>query len=280
MKVRSVPVWSLVVVCLFGSAESVTAQCEPDGDIQFVCGPVSPEDLVAVPDTPWVIVAGIEDDGYLYATSTQDHRSSVLFPTPTIQSQPDALFRDCPGPATERFTPHGLSLRPGDGGMHTVYVVRHGAREAIEVFELDAGGADPSVTWVGCVVAPDGVTFNSVAALPDGGFAATHFNRPVGQIWEWQPETAWTEVPGSETNGPNGLVSSPDGRWLYIGGWGTQSLIRLSRGQTTVQVDSVRWGSTSITFTGHRMARCLRPATSGAHRSRSSSVSASGDAMG
>ena len=28
------------------------AQCTPDGDVQFVCGPVSPEDLVLVPETP------------------------------------------------------------------------------------------------------------------------------------------------------------------------------------------------------------------------------------
>ncbi len=56
--------------------------------------------------------------------------------------------------------------------------------------------------------------------------AATHFNQPVGELWEWQPDDGWTEVPGSEWNGPNGLVSSPDGRWFYIGGWGTNSLVR------------------------------------------------------
>ena len=41
---------------------------------------------------------------------------------------------------------------------------------------------------------------------------------------------------------PNGLVVSPDGRWFYIGGWGTESLIRLSRGQTPVQKESVEVG--------------------------------------
>lgn len=45
------------------------------------------------------------------------------------------------------------------------------------------------MTLVGCVVAPDGVTFNSLTALPDGGIAAIHFNRPVGEVWEWQPVT-------------------------------------------------------------------------------------------
>ena len=261
MRLRMVPVSLAVVMCLLGLASPSAAQCDPDGDVQFVCGPVSPEDLVAVPGSPWVIVSGMEDDGYLYATDTRTHRSAVLFPHATFRSRPDASFSGCGGPVTRQFRPHGLSLRPGRNGTHTLYVVRHGAREAIEVFAVDARGAMPSVTWVGCVEAPEGVTFNSVAALPGGGFAATHFNRPTGELWEWQPDAGWATVPGSETNGPNGLVASPDGRWFYIGGWGTKALIRLSRGQTPVQkdavdvgfhIDNVRWAPDgSLLAAGH-----------------------------
>jgi len=68
-------------------------------------------------------------------------------------------------------------------------------------------------------------------------------------------------VPGSETNGPNGQVSSGDGRWFYIGGWGTRFLIRLSRGQTPAQIysvevgfhiDNVRWAPVgSLLAAGH-----------------------------
>ncbi len=261
MRLRMVPVSFVVVMCLLGLASPSAAQCDPDGDVQFVCGPVSPEDLVAVPGSPWVIVSGMEDDGYLYATDTRTHRSAVLFPHATFRSRPDASFSGCGGPVTRQFRPHGLSLRPGRNGTHTLYVVRHGAREAIEVFAVDARGAMPAVTWVGCVEAPEGVTFNSVAALPGGGFAATHFNRPLGELWEWQPDAGWATVPGSETNGPNGLVASPDGRWFYIGGWGTKALIRLSRGQTPVQkdavdvgfhIDNVRWAPDgSLLAAGH-----------------------------
>ena len=191
MRFRLAPASLLIVVGVLGLARSVEAQCEPDGDVQFVCGPVSPEDLVAVPESPWVIVSGMEDDGYVYATDTRDHHSMVLFPTETVQTQPAASFSDCAGPSTEAFRPHGLSLRPGDGGRHTLYVVRHGAREAIEVFDLDIRAAVPSLTWRGCAVAPDGVTFNSVAALPGGGFAATHLSPPTGELWEWQPDKGW-----------------------------------------------------------------------------------------
>jgi len=73
-----------------------------------------------------------------------------------------------------------------------------------------------------------------------------------GQLWEWHPKTGWKVVPGSEAAGPNGIEISKDGKWLYIGGWGSQSVIRLSRGQTPAKkdtvavgfrVDNLRWAS-------------------------------------
>ena len=262
MRLRNLPVSFLALVCLVGTASPSEAACDAEGDVQFLCGPVSPEDLIAVPQSPWVIVSGMEDDGYLYVADTRDHTSTVLYPTESSRPEHDtATYGSCPGPASSQFRPHGLSLRPGTDGMHTLYVVRHGGREAIEVFTVDASDSSPTVTWVGCVMAPESVGFNSVAALPEGGFAATNFRRPVGELWEWQPAAGWAKVPGSETSGPNGLVVSADGRWFFIGGWGTESLIRLSRGQTPVQkdevavgfhIDNVRWAPDgSLLAAGH-----------------------------
>ncbi len=235
---------SLLVPSLLGVARTSEAQCDPVDGVEFVCGPVSPEDLLAVPDQPWIISAGMEDDGYLYATHARDHQTTVLFPTNENRLQPDEAFAGCVDPRVDAFRPHGLSIRPGQGGQHVLYVVRHGARESIEVFALNVGvgGTVPSVTWTGCIQAPDGVAFNSVAALPDGGLAATNFKQPKGELWEWQADTGWTKVPGSDTGVPNGLVVSPDGRWFYIGGYDTKSVIRLSRGRTPVQMDSVEVG--------------------------------------
>jgi len=262
MRLRIFPTLLLTVVCVVGSVSPSEAQCEPDGDVQFVCGPVSPEDLAPVPRSPWILVSGMEDDGYLYATDVRDHTSSVLFPTQMARPRHDrGTYGSCPGPVTGGFRPHGLSLRPGANTTHTLYVVRHGEREAIEVFEVDAGGASPTLVWIGCVVAPEGVSMNSVAALPGGGFVVTNFQMAAGELWEWQPGDGWERVPGSEMAGPNGIVASDDGRWLYIGGWATQSLIRLSRGQTPPQissvdvghhVDNVRWAPDgSLLAAGH-----------------------------
>ena len=250
---RSLTVIGTFVTCVLtlGACNSATAACDPEGDIEFLCGPVNPEDLISVPQSPWVIVSSMEDEGHLYLADTRDHTATVLFPTETSRPRQDATtYGDCSGPPTAQFRPHGLSLRPGNDGTHTLYVVGHGGREAVEVFQLDTSGTSPTATWIGCVMAPDMVGLNSVAALPDGGFVATNFQFTGGELWEWHPVEGWAKVPGSETDSPNGVVVSPDGRWFYIGGWGSQSLIRLSRGQTPVQkdavdvgfqVDNVRW---------------------------------------
>ncbi len=251
----------LAVALLLVPASPAAAQCEPDGEVQFLCGPVSPEDLAPVPDTPWVIVSSMIDGGSLYAADTRDHSATAIYPVQTSEPRQDtATYGACPGPVSRDFRPHGLYLRPGEDGRHTLLVVGHGAREAIEVFEVDAtGGGAPALTWVGCAVASEPLSLNSVVSLPDGGIVAT--SPRTGDIWEWEGGTDWTRVPGSEDIGPNGLEISPDGEWFYVGGYGRQALIRLSRGRTPVEqhpidvgfhIDNVRWGpGNTLLAAGH-----------------------------
>ena len=215
------------------------AECDADGDVQFLCGPVSPEDLAQVPDSPWVVASGMEDDGYLYFTNSDDLSTTAVYPAANARHELIDRFADCPGPLTSGFRPHGVNLVRGENGIHTLLVVRHGDRESIEVFEIQVTSSTPDLTWIGCVIAPDGIVFNSVVATPERGMAATHMNLPMGAVYEWQPGADWEQVPGSESAGPNGIEISPDGKWFYIGGWGTRSIIKLSRGQSEVIVDSV-----------------------------------------
>src|SRR5262249_55993615 len=92
----------------------------------------------------------------------------------------------------------------------------------------------PALTWIGCVVAPEGAVFNAVVALPEGGVAATNTRGPkdVGAVLEWHAATGWNAVPGSEILRLNGLEISKDGKTFYIAGWGDQTMVRLERGQT------------------------------------------------
>ena len=54
MSIRILWVSCVMAVCGLGLAGPAAAQCEPEGDIRFVCGPISPEDLALIPETPWV----------------------------------------------------------------------------------------------------------------------------------------------------------------------------------------------------------------------------------
>ena len=99
------------------AAAAHAQDCEPDGEVQFLCGPVSPEDLAPVPQSPWVIVSSMVDEGHLYLADTRDYTSTILFPTITSRPRHDtATYGACPGPVSRQFRPHGLYLRPGKTG--------------------------------------------------------------------------------------------------------------------------------------------------------------------
>ena len=247
------------------------ASCEPSGPVRFVCGLNGPEDLVQVPGTRWLIASSFAGDG-LALVDTRTSAVIKLFPSATATTRPDTTTYDaCPGPpvTAPRFQTHGLFLKPGRGGRHALYVVAHGPRESVEVFEIDARGAMPGITWVGCAVAPDPIGLNSVLALPEGGFIATNFQSRTppgsggggfqaalingennGELWEWHTKSGWKKVPGSESAGANGVEMSKDGKWLYVAQWGNRTFARLSRNSVRVtrdviqlgfRVDNVRW---------------------------------------
>lgn len=266
--------------------------CDARGPVKFVCGTLNPEDVVSVPDSRWVLVSGM-NGGAIHAVSRETFAPTRLFPLSTPRERFDRkTYATCPGPLDpnekEKFSAHGLNIRAGRNGAHIVYLVHHGFRESIEVFELDAKATTPTLTWIGCVVAPEEVTLNSVAPLPHGGFVATNpYNKTIadarnragrgevaGEVREWEPGKGWSVVPGSESAGPNGIEASSDGQWLYINMWPARKMLRLSRGQTPVKKDvvdvafhpdNIRWQADgTLLSAGHdaptmaRATECLR----------------------
>src|SRR5262249_22012325 len=146
-----------------------------------------PEDLVRVPGTPWVVVSATQG-GPMRIVNTRDLSTRVAFPLPNSQPRFDAgTYRSCPGPweppAGARSISHGINVRRGQQGVHTLYAIHHGYRETVEVYQVDARAETPAFTWIGCIPAPTGVVFNGVAPLPDGGLAATQtFRSGVAEI--------------------------------------------------------------------------------------------------
>ena len=73
----TVGVFTICILWL-GAAGAHAQTCEPDGEVQFLCGPVSPEDLAPVPQSPWVVVSSMVDEGHLYLADTRDHTAILL----------------------------------------------------------------------------------------------------------------------------------------------------------------------------------------------------------
>lgn len=265
MRVPTLVGLTLALLVSLGTHTPRAASCDPEGDIQFVCDLVPPaEDLLLLPGGKHVLTSGIGANGKIRLIDVQDKRVTVLFPTARPQVRLDAkTYSSCPGPITPddyaKFSAHGFSLREGRNRIHTLYVVAHGFRESVEVFELDGRVNSPTLTWLGCVPVPEGKELNAVVALPDGGIAGTvrthrGMTDPVvrdkvnaglmvnGEVWEWHAGSGWKKIPGTEGRGINGLEVSADGRWYYIDEHGAKSVIRVSRGQTPVKRDVVALG--------------------------------------
>lgn len=260
-------------------AAQAPADCAGAAGVEYVCGLQAPEDLVVLPGGQWVVAGAYAGSGGVYLVNAANKTTVRAYPAADAADRLDSnTYASCPGPpdaATKaKFQTHGLYLLPGATSVHRLFVVLHGGRESVEVFEVDARQATPRLTWIGCAVAPEPIGLNSVRGLPDGGFIATNFlvrngmggpamnammsGETNGELWEWHTASGWQKVPGSEAAGANGLEMSDDGRWLYVAAWGSQSFFRLSRlprapsrgGQETpvreevplgFRVDNIRW---------------------------------------
>ncbi|MCC6202780.1 MAG: SMP-30/gluconolactonase/LRE family protein [Gammaproteobacteria bacterium] len=283
-----------------GTEAAVAASCEPQGAMAFVCDTPNAEDLIRVGASRWLIASGMSGEGIagrLHLIDAETRTRSMLFPGDTPAQRHDrAMFPACPGPIDAGdFSAHGLDLLAVATKQYRLYVVGHGAREAIEVFDLDARGATPSVTWVGCVPMPATAMMNSIAVLPDGSFVATEMYSAVernafalvaagevsGRVYFWRPGAAPVVVPGTELSGPNGLAFSADGEHLFIAVYGSREVRRYRRGGTSwsdgvvqdgvlrvnFSPDNLRWASDgTLLGTGHRGAAantCGTPPCSG-----------------
>jgi hypothetical protein len=183
------------------------------------------------------------------------------------------MFASCPGPLdVSNFSAHGLALQRVESGpeIYRLYMTSHGAREAIEVFEVNAF-VKPTIKWIGCVPMPATSWTNSVAILGDGGFFATQFMDPTGSgmagvtageitghVFEWHPGGEVTVLAGTELSGPNGIVITDDERYLYVAAFGTHEIVRFDRSSNppakeavsiTVAPDNIRWNTDGNLYT-------------------------------
>ena len=236
-KINGLAVIIALSACAPGGDEE--SQCNSAGGVDFVCGPVNAEDLVQVPDTDWIISSGMAAGAGFYLIDAESHAWSAL----DMNVRHDAsMYPGCSSPPVAgEFESHGLNIRAAEDRRATLYVVGHGAREAIEVFEVNATGSEPTLTWTGCVPLPDGLAANSVASfadgsivatillLPDRSFADSVAKRNTGIVVKWSPgDAGFTRVEGTELPGNNGIEVSADGSEIYVVSSGYQTIVAYS----------------------------------------------------
>src|SRR5262245_20130788 len=247
-------------------AQAPASGCAPAGGLNFVCGVQNAEDLVVVPNSRWMVASGMAPGSGLHIVDTQAKTVRNLYAVGGANARADKTkYAACPGPLdAKQAVLHGLALRPAANGRYTVYATNHGGRESVEVFELDTSGATPSATWIGCVVTPDKMALNSVAAFTDGSLVATVLilpgktfedafaQRNTGVVLAWKPgDKTFQTLPGTELPANNGIETSPDDREFYVASTTTKRIIAFSRNAPykplrTAQLkefgpDNVRW---------------------------------------
>lgn len=265
----------LAALALSGAAVD---DCASDPPLAYVCGPVKPEDLLALPDTPWLIASGFAPGAGLKLVDARTATYRQFYTGGSDQLDVDrGAFPDCPGPVDPAlFNARGLSLRKLGKGRWQLLAVNHGGRESIEVFDVTAQGkGEPSLTWRGCVPMPQGQVGNAVASFADGTMLVTVLTRPgtkigdfvqgriTGAVWQRRPgERSFSELGGTQLPGNNGLEVDPDGRHFYVVAFGWHSVAVYDRRDTREPVtliqapdfmpDNIHWTGGRLLLAGMR----------------------------
>jgi len=208
------------------------------GEMEILCGTRSPEDMEPTPDGKFLIVSQFVNGrgGAGGAGIVLFDLAKKTFSKMTVKEEPRKDWGDpaCPGPPGEALLPHGISLsKRTDSKKSTMelYVVNHGGRQSMEMFELKRAGPTWELAWHGCFVSKQ--DYNDVAALADGGFISTHptslrtpgdtsnllGGQATGYVVRWTAATGEMELPGTRIGYPNGVVVTPDGRYMYVNAW-------------------------------------------------------------
>ena len=241
--------------------------CVSKDNARPICEFTNPEDMVALPGGQAILIGeyggSSEVPGRLVVFELESEKQYTLFPggQGNGASQPGWGDPNCATPPGKAFNSHGIDLVRLDDGRLQLLVVQHGSREAVELFEVIGSGADWQVEWRGCVPAPPDAWLNSVAGLSNGDFYTTQMtplgfdltqelsSNITGHAFAWsQSEKSFRKISGTDGAMPNGIVTSPDGRFVYMNATAEHSVRKIEVatgreiGRATVALpDNARW---------------------------------------
>lgn len=208
-------------------------------NLHFINDLKSPEDLVQIPNTKWLIASGMTHHSGLYLVDSQTKTAQRLI-APKASAVSHEFKNSKPQPHADEMQIHGVSIRDIGGGKSLLYAVNHNSfdnnitHESVEVFEVNANTATPTITWLGNVPMPKDdkgryLAGNAVVSGSDGSMYVTVMMHPehelgdifagktTGVIYRWTPTTQkFEKLQGSEFNGNNGIELSKDGKHIFV----------------------------------------------------------------
>jgi hypothetical protein len=225
--------------------------CEPAHGLTPDCRFHNPEDLVPSPSGRSMLVSqlgGMEGGpaGSLVALDPETGHIETLFPgdsSPPRRENASWGDANCPPPPTGTFSPHGIDIEQLADGRYALYAVNHGGRESVEMFEVH-DGARVSLTWRGCVLAPDHGNFNDLVVLRNGNFWVSQmFPRHANVLWtvlrmrltghapgyayHWLADDGFRRIPGTEARFANGVEKSEDERFLFLNSYFGDAVLKV-----------------------------------------------------
>jgi hypothetical protein len=229
-----------------GGSPAITS-CEPAAGLTPDCRFSNPEDLVATPSGNAMIVSQYSDMAGSRAGSLVEFNPGTgaikpLFPAAGTVSPIEGWGElDCPPPEPKRFAPHGIDQAQLITGEEVLYVVNHGGRESIEMFEIAASG---ELVWRGCVMAPEDGFFNDLVVLRSGEFRVTQMypksanalwsflrmqfsDYAPGFVYHWSPAFGFERLSGSDAQFANGVAQTADERMLFVNSYLGNEVIKV-----------------------------------------------------
>ncbi|MBL6688162.1 MAG: SMP-30/gluconolactonase/LRE family protein [Pseudomonadales bacterium] len=215
----------------FASKACSTAQA-----ISTYCGFTNPEDIVPLPDGEHLLISEMGE--FMLDTPGQlvtFHTKKALIEPLLVNYDPSEEswgVQGCQPPDDALFSPHGIDIVTDNEGRHRLFVVNHGGREAVEMFELVQQQDRWLAQWRGCAIPPGEPFINDVSGFRNGDFLVTHMwdkqssiamitlklttGVATGWVWRYTQGEGFYKLGESTELMPNGIALSADESTAYV----------------------------------------------------------------